>query len=122
MAVSQNDGNDKFPPSLLILFPLALLGQSFAIVFVKLAGMEDMPSRGFFLYLICALAVMVLYAVMWQLLLERIALTRAYMFRGVVYILILVWSVLIFKETVTLQNIIGSGIIIAGVAINAYSD
>jgi drug/metabolite transporter (DMT)-like permease len=114
---SMNKGNSQI--RLIILFAIALVGQSFASVFVKLTGTQAVFSAGFFKYFFCTLVVLGIYALMWQVLLERVTLTGAYMFKGVTYILILVWSVLIFQETITVQNIIGSALIVVGVAINA---
>ena len=60
------------------------------------------------------------FAILWQLALEKIPLTVAYMQKGILYVLILIWSAVIFDETITIQNIVGSVFIIAGVVVNAY--
>ena len=59
---------------------------------------------------------------MWQCLLELIPLTTAYLRKGILYILILFWSVLLFKEHVTVNNIIGSIIIIAGISLHGMDE
>ena len=57
-----------------------------------------------------------------QFLLELIPLTTAYLRKGILYILILFWSVLLFKEHVTVNNIIGSIIIIAGISLHGMDE
>ena len=59
---------------------------------------------------------------MWQFLLELIPLTTAYLRKGILYILILIWSVILFQEKVTVNNIIGSIIIIAGICIHGMDE
>ena len=53
---------------------------------------------------------------------ELIPLTTAYLRKGILYILILFWSVLLFKEHVTVNNIIGSIIIIAGISLHGMDE
>ena len=63
-----------------------------------------------------------IYAIIWQQVLKRVSLVTAISFRGIVVILSLVWAVIIFRETVTLPNIIGSAVIVAGIYIVALDE
>lgn len=51
-----------------------------------------------------------------------IPLTTAYLRKGILYILILIWSVILFQEHVTWNNIIGSIIIIVGISIHGMDE
>ncbi|MCC8073654.1 MAG: EamA family transporter [Clostridiales bacterium] len=95
--------------------------ESFSSVFLKLAGMQDGFNLKYLFYFGCAVAVMAIYAVIWQLILEYMPLTTAYMRKGVSYIMVFVWAVVIFKETLTVFNIIGMIIIFIGMAVS-FSD
>ena len=61
----------------------------------------DTFSAGYFFWFGLAVVILGIYAVCWQLILERIPLTTAYLRRGFSYILLFVWSMLIFHETIT---------------------
>lgn len=95
----------------------AIFCESFSSVFLKLAGRETVLYRYLFFYG-CAVAVMGLYAIAWQLILEKLPLTTAYLRKGVTYVLIFVWASLIFGEQITPQQIVGIVIIIAGMVVS----
>ena len=61
------------------------------------------------------------YAVIWQQVLKRIELTTAYMFKGISLIFVLMFSALIFNETITVWNVVGAGLIIGGIVLFAKS-
>ncbi|MCR5544171.1 MAG: EamA family transporter [Eubacterium sp.] len=56
-----------------------------------------------------------LYAVVWQQVLKHFTLVTAMASKGVVVILNLLWSILLFSEKITLFNVIGAAIIIFGI-------
>jgi len=105
-----------------VLLSLSLVIQSLSSVFIKYAGKFETLSREFIFFYVLALGCLGAFAIMWQLLLELIPLTTAYLRKGILYILILIWSVLLFGEQVTLNNIIGSIIIIAGISIHVMDE
>lgn len=107
---------------ILILLSLSLIIQSLSTVFIKLAGQYETLSREFIIFYLLGLGCLGIFAIMWQLLLEMIPLTTAYMRKGILYILVLIWSVILFKEHVTLNNVIGSLIIIAGVVLHGMDE
>ena len=106
-------------PKILILMSLSLIIQSLSSVFIKFAGTYETFSKEFIFFYILAVGCLGVFAIMWQLLLELIPLTTAYLRKG---ILILIWSVILFKEQVTVNNIIGSLIIIAGISIHGMDE
>ncbi len=107
---------------ILILLSLSLIIQSLSSVFIKYAGKYETMSREFILFYALAVGCLGVFAIMWQLLLELIPLTTAYLRKGILYILILIWSVILFKEQVTVNNIIGSIIIIVGISIHGMDE
>lgn len=107
---------------ILILLSLSLIIQSLSSVFIKYAGKFETLSKEFIFFYVLAVGCLGVFAIMWQLLLELIPLTTAYLRKGILYILILIWSVILFKEQVTLYNIIGSIIIIAGISIHGMDE
>lgn len=107
---------------ILILLSLSLVIQSLSSVFIKYAGKFETLSKEFIFFYVLAVGCLGVFAIMWQLLLELIPLTTAYLRKGILYILILIWSVILFKEQVTFYNIIGSIIIIAGISIHGMDE
>ena len=107
---------------ILILLSLSLIIQSLSSVFIKYAGRFDTFSKEFIFFYGAAVGCLGIFAIMWQFLLEMLPLTTAYLRKGILYILILIWSVILFKEQVTWNNIIGSVIIIAGISIHGMEE
>ena len=92
----------------------AFLVYSFASVFTKWASMAEFLSWPYLLRLAGAVAVLGVYAILWQQIIKRMPVSDAFMFKGSTLIFILLLSHFIFGEPVTLQNGIGAAIIVAG--------
>lgn len=107
---------------ILLLLSISLIIQSLSSVFIKFAGKYETLSKEFLFFYALAVLCLGVFAIMWQLLLELIPLTTAYLRKGILYILILIWSVILFQEKVTLFNIIGSIIIIVGISIHGMDE
>lgn len=60
-----------------------------------------------------------IYAVAWQQILKRVELGTAYMFKGVSLIFIMILLAICYGEPVTVTKIIGTCIIVAGIALYA---
>ncbi|MCD8007605.1 MAG: EamA family transporter, partial [Clostridiales bacterium] len=72
-----------------------------------------------FLFWFCAAVVILAgYAVAWQLILERLPLTTAYLRKGISYMLIFVWAVVIFHEAITVKQVVGILVIIIGMVVS----
>ena len=100
---------------------LALLGVNLVYactsIFTKMASRQEFLSWSYLLWLAGAVAVMGVYAILWQQVLKRTELSLAYMFKGtsLIFGLLIAWSLL--GEQITLNNIIGAAIIIIGIAL-----
>lgn len=90
-------------------------------LFTKTASGHPFLSLSYLLLMAGAVAVLGVYAVLWQQILKRMPVSDAYMFKGTSLIFILVLSWLIFGEAITVTNIIGATLIIGGIALNAKS-
>lgn len=79
-------------------------------------------SPGYFFWFGLAVVILGIYAVCWQLILERIPLTTAYLRRGFSYILLFIWSTLIFHETISIKQIIGIAVISLGMIVSVSDE
>ena len=91
-----------------ILAFIAIFIESFSSVCLKLAGNYPIMSKSYIIYYIATVAVMGIYAVLWQILLEYMPLTTAYLRKGISYILLYLWAFLIFHEHISVMQWIGT--------------
>ncbi len=103
-----------------LLLAAAFLVYSSESIFIKLASNEETMSVSFIMYYGLAICVLGIYAVLWQFALKRIPLSIAFMCKSITLILILLIAHMLFGETITINNILGSGIILSGIIILAW--
>ena len=82
---------------------------------VKYTSMQQLLSTPYILGVIAVIAMLGTYAIVWQQILKRVDMTLAYMFKATGIIYVLLYSVFLFGETITVWNIIGATIIITGI-------
>lgn len=87
----------------------------------KMAALQPLASWPYLLWFGGAVAIIGLYAILWQQVLRRIELSTAYMFKGTTLIFTMLIAALLFGEAITIPNIIGSVIIITGITLLARS-
>lgn len=87
----------------------------------KNAALQSPMSWWYWLWFAGAVAVIGIYAMLWQQVLKRIELGTAYMFKGTSLIFTMLIAALLFGEAITVPNIIGSVIIIVGIVFLARS-
>ena len=87
----------------------------------KMAALQEAGSWPYLLWFVGAVAIIAVYALLWQQVLRRIELSTAYMFKGTTLIFTMLIAALVFGEHITLPNIIGSVIIVTGIVILARS-
>lgn len=68
-----------------------------------------------------AVAIIGLYAILWQQVLRRVDLGFAYLFKGTTLIFTMLIAAILFSEAITIPNILGSVIIIIGITLLARS-
>ena len=88
---------------------------SFSGVASKLASQHPFLSLPFILYYGLEIACLGVYAIIWQHIVKRFDLSVAYVNRSLSLLWSLLWSVLLFRESITLYNVVGMVIIISGV-------
>ena len=88
-------------------------------IFTKMASRYGFLSWNYILWVLGAVMVMGVYALLWQQVIVRMPISTAYMFKGTSLIFVLLFSVLLFGEAITLNNVIGAVIIIAGIILFA---
>ncbi len=93
----------------------AVMVYSFCGVFQKLASRHPFLSWSFILLYGLSIAVLFVYALLWQMVLKRTTLTVAYSNRAIAMIWSLVWSAFFFQEVIRWNQVIGAIIICIGV-------
>lgn len=98
---------------------LNILLFSFTGVFSKCASIQfnksGLKSPLLYLFLFLMIANCGIYAIAWQMVLKKFSLSTAYANKSVYLIWTQLWAVLIFDETLSIQNIIGLLVVLVGV-------
>lgn len=107
-----------------IYFGLHLCLMFYAIggIFSKRAANADLLSWEFIGNYGAVLAILMIYAVFWQMILKKVPLTVAMANKSVTVIWGLVYGFLFFHEKITPANVIGAVIIIIGILIVVNGD
>ncbi len=98
-----------------IMLHLLLFLYSTCGIFSKTAAGKEFLSIEWCVNYGIVIALMGIYALLWQQILKKFPLNIAFSSKAVTLIWSMLWGVIIFKETLTITNIIGAVIVIAGV-------
>lgn len=104
-----------------IILYIAFFIYSVSSVCAKLAAQQNVFAVTV-LFLMMEMGCLGVYALVWQQILKKFTLVTAMSNRGSVVIFNLFWSVFIFKESVTVSNIVGAVIIIVGICLVGTDD
>ena len=88
-------------------------------LFTKYTSQQEFLSWRYICGLAGAVCVMGIYAILWQLVLKRVELSLAYMFKGTSIVFVMLLAYWLFSEQITWNNIIGAMIIILGIVLYA---
>ena len=88
----------------------------------KLASGQPFLSLGFCICYGGLLMILAVYAVGWQQVIKHMPLTSAYANRAVTVVWGVVWGVLVFHEGVSVLQLVGCALVVAGVALFAFAD
>ncbi len=116
------DGMRKTEKWVFPVLHLLLLLFSLTTVLSKLAAGEDFLSLRFCLFFGGEFVLLGIYAIGWQQILKRLPLTLAYTNKAVTLVWSMVFGVLLFRETVSLKQIIGCALAVAGVVLFVRAD
>lgn len=105
-----------------VILHILLLIMSLGGVCSKLASAEPFLSLRFCLCYGGMIAILGVYAIAWQQIIKQMSLTTAFCNKAIEIVWGIMWGVLIFKESVKWNMILGAVIVIAGVIIVVTAD
>ena len=106
----------------LLLLHLALLVYSCSSIFSKNAAGKPFLSLPFLLFYGGMIAVLGVYAVLWQQVLKHLPVTLAYTNKAVTVVWGMLIGYLLFKEQITGRQLAGAVIVIAGCVLYTLAD
>lgn len=98
----------------LMLHIVFIIYSIISVIGKKASGYKFLSREFIILYLI-NIFIFMIYAILWQKVIKEIELSIAYANRGAIILWTMVWSVLLYNETITYNNLVGSFIIIIGI-------
>lgn len=101
----------------IILLQLIVIIYTLSGTSAKFASFEEFLSIRFLMFYAIEIALLGVYAILWQQMIKRIDLSIAYANRSVALFWSMIWASLIFNENISLNNIIGVLIVILGTII-----
>ena len=101
---------------------IALFIYSTSGLFSKMASKQAFLSPKFILFYGGMLVVMVVYAVLWQQVIKHLPLTTAYANKAVTIVWGIILGVLVFREQVSVRQVIAAVIIVFGAVLYALAD
>lgn len=107
----KNTINITYNPKLLVL---SIFLQSFSFLSIKFSTMQEGISA--LMLLILAFFFLLARAIIWQILLKTVELSKVYPFASLVQVLILIYAVLFFHESITIYNVVGLVIMLSGIS------
>jgi drug/metabolite transporter (DMT)-like permease len=111
--------NSKGKSNIIIFFLLHIILCLFSLsgLFSKLASGESFLSINFCLFYGGVILILGIYAICWQQIIKRMPLSLAYANKAITVIWGMIWGILIFKEQLKIQQVIGAVIVIVGVVL-----
>lgn len=100
----------------------AMLVYSCSSLCMKVSANYPMASLPFLLWYGGSLVILVVYAVLWQIVLKHVELSRAYAVKPLTLLLGVVWGVVLFHETISGKQIIALAIILLGIRMVVTED
>lgn len=99
-----------------------LLLYSFSGIASKTAAQQPFMSLPFIFWYGVMVAILGVYAIVWQQVIKRVPLTTAYANKAVTIVWGLVWGAVIFHESITPLKLLGAAIVLAGVIFFVRAD
>ena len=93
----------------------AVIVYSFADITAKLASGHAFLSGGWLLWIGAEILILGVYALLWQQIIKRLDISVAYSNRAAAILWTTLWAALFFREHISLQNLVGLGVIFAGI-------
>ncbi|MDR1017050.1 MAG: DMT family transporter [Coriobacteriales bacterium] len=116
--MSKNGGEHKTRKRkvlILLALHLIVLLYSLAGVCSKTAAQNPFGSLPFFGWYALALAILVVYALVWQQIIRRVELTSAFANKAATLVWGMLWGALFFAEPIKLTTLIGAVVVFIGI-------
>ena len=101
----------------IILLQMVVVIYSINTVIAKFVSDQPFLSFKFIMLYLLEFAVLGIYAIFWQQMIKRFELSIAYANKAMTLLWSLLWSVLIFRDSVTPAKVVGVLLVIAGTII-----
>lgn len=101
----------------IIILQIIIIIYTLTGIIAKKASAYAIFSFGFVSLYSLEIFILGVYAILWQQMLKKFEVSIAYANRSVALIWSLVWSVIFFNEVITINNIIGTIIVILGIVV-----
>ncbi len=118
----EEQGKKKISWHLLLALQAAVCLYTVSGIAAKLASNYAFLSLGFILCYGVEILILGVYAVVWQQIIKRVDISIAYANRSVAIFWSMLWAALLFKEQITLQNLLGVVLIFLGTWVVNGSD
>ncbi|MCR4651224.1 MAG: transporter [Lachnospiraceae bacterium] len=86
-------------------------------ILAKFSSGKEVFSMGFFMFYGAEIAILGIYAILWQQMIKRFDLSVAYANRAMALLWSAVWAVVIFGEDISLKQLVGVAMVILGTVI-----
>ena len=103
----------RHPNNSILLLSLTIFLQSFSLLSIKYSTLNS--GLVSIVLLLMAFLFMGLRAILWQYALRLNELSHIYPFASLVQVLILFYAVVLFKEVITMNNVIGFVVMLSGI-------
>lgn len=98
----------------IIILQLIVMIYTLSGVAAKQASSYEFFSKEFIAFYAIEIFILGVYALLWQQSIKKFNLSVAYANRSIALVWSMMWAVIFFNETVTVKNIIGIMVVIAG--------
>jgi len=98
----------------IILLQAVILIYTLSSVVAKLAAGKELFSVPFFLFYGLEIAILGIYAILWQQMIKRFPLSVAYANRAVALLWSAIWAVCFFHEELGIKQILGIALVVGG--------
>ena len=109
--------NKKISLKQILLLQTVVMIYTASGIFAKLASGNPFLSFKFILFYGAEICILGIYALLWQQIIKKVDLSIAYANRAMAIIWSMIWAAVIFKDNITIQNIIGVIIVLIGTMI-----
>lgn len=98
-----------------LILNLILFFYSLGSICSKIASGKQFLTFEFILFYGLSLFTLAVYALLWQQVIKKVPLNIAYANKAITLVWGMIWGAVVFKEQITLANIIGAVVVLAGV-------